>query len=407
LTTTAGHRYALSTQLFCSEAHRVHQTYLSSTHPGGEGRGGDSIAAAVRVVLMVHDVDPTDPGTLAAPGTVLYDDVVSTTPSFAVYALVSAGSFLAKVSFTRLQRIVDAEIRSAIPGGQFRTRMAGAFADGGECYLTSTGVLEFYPPYPPEPNEQVVVAYRSSGHATARVQDANSIAQHANGSDQGQRILVRHLGLPVAPTSIDCENAASAFLDDSVQTAWEGEYQATTEALPGIDAIPGEAVQVLATSLGAEFDAIVRQVDIQVLSLAEDRSQYTIKFANDAAQPLGFEFENVTLSALPETIYDIDTPSSTKYIASLTAAQVTNVIATEITVDAGLTPPNGGGIEVRRSDGGWGASDSGNLAGRFTTRTFTLPRLSRVQGYYLRQYDGSTPAKYSRYSALLHVDYPL
>ena len=35
-----------------------------------------------------------------------------------------------------------------------------------------------------------------------------------------------------------------------------------------------------------------------------------------------------------------------------------------------------------------------------------LPRLSRVQSYYVRQYDGSTPAKYSRYSALLHVDYP-
>ena len=54
-----------------------------------------------------------------------------------------------------------------------------------------------------------------------------------------------------------------------------------------------------------------------------------------------------------------------------------------------------------------GHGDSGNLAGRFTTQTFTLPRLSRVQGYYLRQYDGSSPAKYSRYSALLHVDYPL
>ena len=62
---------------------------------------------------------------------------------------------------------------------------------------------------------------------------------------------------------------------------------------------------------------------------------------------------------------------------------------------------------MRRSDGGWGTGNSGNLAGRFTTETFNLPRLSRVQGYYLRQYDGSSPAKYSRYSALLHVDYPL
>ena len=41
LTTTPGHQYAFATQLFCNEAHRVHQTYLSSTHPAGNGRGGD------------------------------------------------------------------------------------------------------------------------------------------------------------------------------------------------------------------------------------------------------------------------------------------------------------------------------------------------------------------------------
>ena len=92
---------------------------------------------------------------------------------------------------------------------------------------------------------------------------------------------------------------------------------------------------------------------------------------------------------------------------SLTAAQITNVIATEITIDAGVAPPAGGGIEVRRSDNGWGPGDNGNLAGRFSTETFTLPRLERAQSYYLRQYDASSPAKYSRYSALLYVDYPL
>lgn len=48
-----------------------------------------------------------------------------------------------------------------------------------------------------------------------------------------------------------------------------------------------------------------------------------------------------------------------------------------------------------------------NLAGRFATRSFTLPRLSRVEDYYVRQYDASSPAKYSRYSTALHLDYPL
>ena len=267
-------------------------------------------------------------------------------------------------------------------------------------------MLEFYPPYPPQLNEEVVVAYRSSARAVARVQDANSVAQHAKGSDAGRRTYVRHLKVPLAPTSIDCENAASALLDDLVQTAWQGEYQATSDSL-STDVIPGNAVRVSAPSRGAVFNAIVREVELQVMSLRDDLSQYKIKFANDAAEPLAFEGENITLPAPVTSIFNVNTPSSSLYITSLTAAQITNVIATEITVDAGVAPPAGGGIEVRRSDGGWGPSDSGNLAGRFTTQTFVLPRLSRVQGYYLRQYDGSTPPKYSRYSALLHVDYPL
>jgi hypothetical protein len=63
--------------------------------------------------------------------------------------------------------------------------------------------------------------------------------------------------------------------------------------------------------------------------------------------------------------------------------------------------------EVRWSDSGWGPGNDRNLVGRFTTQTFTIPRLSQVQDCYLQQYDASTPPKYSRYSAALHVDYPL
>ena len=61
---------------------------------------------------------------------------------------------------------------------------------------------------------------------------------------------------------------------------------------------------------------------------------------------------------------------------------------------------------MRRTDFGWGAESDANLVGRFTTQTFTVPRLARPQTQYLRQYDSSTPQKYSRYSTLLHIDYP-
>ena len=48
-----------------------------------------------------------------------------------------------------------------------------------------------------------------------------------------------------------------------------------------------------------------------------------------------------------------------------------------------------------------------NLAGRFTTQAFTLPRLSKVEDYFLRQYDASVPPRYSRHSSALHIDWPV
>ncbi|MGB8768423.1 MAG: hypothetical protein WCC92_02330 [Candidatus Korobacteraceae bacterium] len=407
LITTPGHYYAFTTQLFCNEAHRIHQTYLSSTHPAGNGRGGDSVPAAMGVVLAVHDVDPNNPGTLAAPATVLYDDVLPAPPGFVTYALANGPNFYVSVSFTRLQHVVDTEVRSMIPGGQFRTRLTGSFVDGGECYVTSSAELRFYSPYPPQQNEEVVVAYRSSARAMARVQDTSSITAHHNGSDRGRRSYVRRLKLPLAPTSIDCENAATALLDDTVQPAWAGEYRVISDFLPVGDVIPANTVQISVPSRGAAFTAIVREVDLQVVSLRDDRSEYLLRFSNDAAELLAFKFETMTLPEPLTVVFTTAVPSSSLYLPALTAAQVTNVIATEITIDAGIAPPAGGGIEVRRSDAGWGAGSDGNLAGRFTTQTFTVPRLSRVQGYYLRQYDASSPPKYSRESALLYVDYPL
>ena len=47
-----------------------------------------------------------------------------------------------------------------------------------------------------------------------------------------------------------------------------------------------------------------------------------------------------------------------------------------------------------------------DLLGRFVTQTLSVTRLTRLVTYYLRQYDNSSPPKYSRYSTALHVDYP-
>ena len=357
----------------------------------------------------------------------LYDDVLPTPPGFATYALINATSFFAGVSYTRFQHIVDAEVRSMIPGGQFRTRLAGAFADGGECYITSSGDALLLRPYPPQQNERdrCLLSHQRS----RRCPSAGSVQHRANtptAPTKASALIVRRLKLPLAPTSIDCENAACALLDDTVQHAWQGEYKIVSDFLPVEDVLPGNAVQVSAPfarsrlhrhrSRGRAASRLARRRSLAIRYQVRQRCRdpLALKFERVSARTRrhGLRSRHPSSSPLIDSlsaarIYDTGTPSSSLYIDSLTAAQVTNVIATEITIDAGVAPPAGGGIEVRRSDGGWGSSDSDNLAARFTTQQFTVPRLERVQGYYLRQYDGSSPAKYSRYSVLLHVDYPL
>ena len=253
------------------------------------------------------------------------------------------------------------------------------------------------------------IHYRSLGPAIARVTNPASVAAQQRGIDNGLHGAVRHLKEPPARTAADCENAALTLLDDTTGPAWAGEYDVWSDFLPGnaADIFPGDALNVMVPSRGATFPAIVNEVEITAKNLEGEHLSYKIKFANDAAKALAFEFETTKATTSLFVIELTNVQVGTIYLADLTAAAITAVSSTTVTVDAGTAPVTGGGIEVRWSDAGWGPGNDRNLVGRFTTQTFTIPRLSRVQDCYLQQYDGSVPPKYSRYTAALHVDYPL
>jgi hypothetical protein len=291
------------------------------------------------------------------------------------------------------------------------TQLVGALSDGAECEVTSAPSLDFYPAYVPALNELIVASYRGSGRAVAQVENAASVASLQHDGDDGTRGAVRVAKTPGARTDVDCENAALAILDDAAGTAWSGSYETWSDFLPGYaeDIFPGDAITVNVPSRGASFTAIVREVEIQVADPADDRGFYTIEFANDLAAPLGIEYG---VSATTPALQDMPpvlatTQVGTYYQVDLTEAQITAVASTTVSVDLGMSPPNGGGVEVRANDFGFGQANDRNLLGRFNTQAFSLPRLARTQNYFLRLYDGSSPPKYSRYSAALHVDYPL
>lgn len=219
---------------------------------------------------------------------------------------------------------------------------------------------------------------------------------------------VREIGIPLPRTSADCEIAALALLDDAGQ-GWTGEYQVWSQFLPGgaADIFPGDGLAVNVPSRLATFTAVVREVDVQILDIAGETSRYTLKFVDVGDPSLDFTFV-AALMKETQVLTPIDvTEVGSYYLADLIDAAVTIVTSTTVTIDVGFTPVAGGGIEVRYSDEGWGAGYNGNLVGRYTNESFTLTRYARAQTYFLRSYDASYPAKYSRYSTALHVDYPL
>jgi hypothetical protein len=408
LATQAGHHYVFTTTLYPTETYRMQQVFHSSLYPSGTPRGGGAIACDVRVVLEVQDINPANPASQIAPATVLYDDIITSAPGFCTYALINAGSVQCSLAFTYIWLPVDALVRETPYEGTAVTVLTGSLLDGAECQVTTSPALEFYPEYIPAANELIEVSYRGQGHAIARVINSANIQAHQRGGDDGVRGSVREIGLPVPRTSADCEIAALALLDDAGQ-GWSGEYQAWSQLLPGgaADIFPGDGLAVNVPSRMAVFTAIIREVDVEIADIAGENSRYTLRFVDAGDPSLDFAFV-AALMKQTQVLTPIDvTEVGNYYLADLTDAEVTNVGSTTVTIDAGWRPPAGGGIEVRDSDQGWGEGYSGNLIGRFTSSTFTLSRYARAQDYFLRSYDNSTPPKYSRYSAAMHIDYPL
>ncbi len=92
ITTTPGHHYFFTTQLYPAEMYRMQQVFHSSLHESGDARGGNAVNCGVRVVLEVHEIDPANPATQVAPAVVLYDDVIANAPGFCTYALVNSAA---------------------------------------------------------------------------------------------------------------------------------------------------------------------------------------------------------------------------------------------------------------------------------------------------------------------------
>lgn len=306
--------------------------------------------------------------------------------------VVYSVSFLGSVASFELTRPGDVWVNCAATGSAAATQRLGASAQTSQAKVTSTGRMIFYPGNVPATGTVIRVNYRIGGRAVARMAAPTS-------SPLSSLILTAEH--PVTRNSADCENAALALLASSTWTegAWKGTYTCWNPYQTA-DIWPGDLLQVDAPSAGLSTELLVRSVQIRSTSCAPELLSYTVTFANEWAEALSLKMnEGAPLNAwLPPSA--LTSPTA---LASAHDLSVTSVSATQIQVQAGLTPPSGGGFEVRRSDWKFGAGDGADLVLRSPVPNFTIVREAPVERYNVRMYDGAKPPNYSRFSSAIFV----
>ena len=418
-TPLAGHAYTLRLRLHSVEMQRVMQRYYCMADGVVQGFGSLSgVSAPCDVVFELVDEGASS----NTPATVLYDSAAATgtlpsSPATCAFAAVNATQIFGSIRSVNMTRTGSAWVVSTLPNGTKQTRLIGAAGEGVDCevsYGTSAGTpgkVTFLAGRVPVVGEMVTVEYRNQQRAIARIADGASVAAEAQagaaGNISGTSRWLGKVLRPVARSSADCETAAQALLAfaTSRTAAVAGSYVAVN---PSADIWSGDVLAV--TSDGVTSSLLVRSVEVKDGNAVPEIRTYAIKFANDWATQwadgLGLKLsESIAADAfLPATAET----APAQVLANLQQLNVTSVNGSEVQMDAGCDPPAGGGFEVRRRDWSFGADvDTSDLVLRSPVRNFSIPRAAQVERYYVRMYDASSPAVYSRFSSAVFLNVPL
>lgn len=414
LTALSGHAYTLRIRLHCAEMQRVGQTYYARVDGVVEAFGGGLVSAPMSVVFEVVDTGLSS----NTPATVLYDSAVvgtvGSTPASCSFCAVAAVQIFGSMGFCRVTQTGSVWVVSRRASGVAFTRLIGVAGEGVDCKLTGSAgmdVVTFFAGRIPLPGETVSVSYRRSGRAVARIEDAGSVAAEAAGGGNGTARWLGRVVRPQARSSADCESAALAVLSFATAraAALSGSYRAVVSAAGGTaefvggDVWPGDVLAL--TVDGVALNVIVRKVAIVDGHAEPEVLGYEIGFANDWAEGLGIDLsEGISGdAAFPVTAGT----GAAEVLANLQQMAVTSATGSALQVDAGTAAPVGGGFEVRLRDGGFGAGAAADLVLRSPVRSFSIPRVSAGERYFVRMYDGSAPSLYSRWSSAVFCNLPV
>jgi len=154
------------------------------------------------------------------------------------------------------------------------------------------------------------------------------------------------------------------------------------------------------TSLDAQV--VVRTVKVTYRASYPDLVEYAIQFANDWADDLAIK----TSTTVPADAW-LPAEIAPTVLANLNNLTVTTLNGTTVAINTGVTPPTGGGFEIRRRDFAFMAGEDPGLVARATVANITFARENSSDRFYIRMYDGATPPNYSEFSAALFINLPL
>jgi hypothetical protein len=341
-------------------------------------------------------------GVGATPVT-LYDGGVTSLPGVCTLIAASSLNLLGSMRALNLTSLGSGWVVSTPPSGAPYTRRVGTTAESAECHLERTGKLAFYTGYVPVSGELIAVNYRTIGRAVGRAVNTASQAALAAAGSPAVASWIGSVTSPPARSSADCRNAATVIEQAaaSVSALWSGTYKASRLSFAA-DVWPGDALLLNAPSASLDAQMVVRTVKITYSPSYPDLVAYDIAFANDWADDLAIR----TSATVPSNAW-LPAPMAPTVLANLNALTVTALSGSTVTISTGVTPPTGGGFEIRLRDFVFMPGNDPTLVLRGSASTLTFSRVSAADRFYIRMFDGSSPPNYSEFSAALFINLPL
>jgi hypothetical protein len=395
----SSYQYTLRVRVHCPENERELAVYRSFGDSGEITAGGQWNTAPGKVQMEIQQfVD----GVGGTPVT-LYDGAIASLPGACNVVAASSINLIGTMRALNLNNLGSGWVVSTPPSGGAYTRRVGTTAEAAECHLESTGKLVFYTGYAPVAGEQIAVNYRTVGRAVGRA--VNTASQQAL-AVAGMPVEAAWIGSVTSPptrSSADCRNAALVMEQAaaSVSALWSGTYKGTRSSFVA-DVWPGDALLLNAPSTSLNAQVVVRTVTVSYKASYPDLVEYAISFANDWADDLAIK----TSAIVPVNTW-LPAAIAPTVLANLNTLAVTALNGGTVTISAGVTPPTGGGFEIRLRDFAFMVGEDPDLVMRATEPNMTFSRMTASDRFYIRMYDGSTPPNYSEFSTALFINLPL